>query len=149
MRVERQANVQSLQSRAAALRAELASITASQLSEPGATAEAQRISRDYEVLREQYDKLLKDREELRLGGRVQISRYWSVIASSIVDLTSKAEDPLSTGDGFEPIRHRLGIAYEDECFQFEVSWRRDYTQNRDFRQGNTYMLKIAFKNLGR
>src|SRR5690606_27010612 len=57
MRVERQANVQSLQSRAAALGSEIASITASQAREPGAAAEAQRISRDYEVLRRQYDEL--------------------------------------------------------------------------------------------
>src|SRR5690606_35604744 len=39
MRVERQANVESLQSRAAALRAELASVVAAQAREPGATAE--------------------------------------------------------------------------------------------------------------
>ncbi|MBO9528188.1 MAG: chain-length determining protein, partial [Sphingobium yanoikuyae] len=91
MRVERQANVQSLQSRAAALRSELASITASQLSEPGATAEAQRISRDYEVLREQYDKLLKDREELRLTGQVETER--STIKFEVVDPPSTPRVP--------------------------------------------------------
>lgn len=91
MRVERQANVQSLQSRAAALRSELASITASQLSEPGAAAEAQRISRDYEVLRDQYDKLLKDREELRLRGQVETQR--SGIKFEIVDPPSTPRVP--------------------------------------------------------
>jgi polysaccharide chain length determinant protein (PEP-CTERM system associated) len=91
MRVERQANVQALQSRAAALRSELASITASQLSEPGATAEAQRISRDYEVLREQYDKLLKDREELRLRGQVETER--STVKFEVVDPPSTPRVP--------------------------------------------------------
>jgi polysaccharide chain length determinant protein (PEP-CTERM system associated) len=91
MRVERQANVQALQSRAAALRSELASITASQLSEPGATAEAQRISRDYEVLREQYDKLLKDREELRLRGQVETER--SSVKFEVVDPPSTPRTP--------------------------------------------------------
>ena len=91
MRVERQANVQSLQSRAAALRSEIASITASQLSEPGATAEAQRISRDYEVLREQYDKLLKDREELRLRGQVETER--STVKFEVVDPPSTPRVP--------------------------------------------------------
>jgi polysaccharide chain length determinant protein (PEP-CTERM system associated) len=91
MRVERQANVQALQSRAAALRSELASITASQLSEPGATAEAQRISRDYEVLREQYDKLLKDREELRLRGQVENER--STVKFEVVDPPSTPRVP--------------------------------------------------------
>src|SRR5690606_10038248 len=91
MKVERQANVQALTSRAAALRAEIASITASQLSEPGATAEAQRISRDYEVLREQYDKLLKDREELRLRGQVETER--STVKFEVVDPPSTPRSP--------------------------------------------------------
>ncbi len=91
MRVERQANVHALQSRAAALRAEIASIAASQLSEPGAAAEAQRISRDYEVLREQYDKLLKDREELRLRGEVETER--STIKFEVVDPPSTPRVP--------------------------------------------------------
>lgn len=91
MRVERQANVQALQSRAAALRSEIASITASQLSEPGASAEAQRISRDYEVLREQYDKLLKDREELRLRGQVENER--STVKFEVVDPPSTPRVP--------------------------------------------------------
>ena len=92
---------------------------------------------------------LEDREEIRAGGRIQLTRYWSAIGSAIVDLTSKSEDPLNIADGFDPVRHRLGIAYEDECFDFELTWRRDYTEDRDFRQGNTYMVRIAFKNLGR
>ena len=83
MKVERQANVQALQSRAAALRAELASISANQAMEPGASAEAQRISRDYEVLRKQYDELLADREELRLRGQVETER--SSVKFDVVD----------------------------------------------------------------
>lgn len=83
MRVERQSNVLSLQSRAAALRSEIASITASQAREPGAAAEATRISRDYEVLRQQYDQLLQDREELRLRGQVENER--SAVQFEVVD----------------------------------------------------------------
>lgn len=83
MRVERQSNVLSLQSRAAALRSEIASITASQAREPGAAAEATRISRDYEVLRQQYDQLLQDREELRLRGQVETER--SAVQFEVVD----------------------------------------------------------------
>lgn len=91
MRVERQANVQSLQSRAAALRAEIASITASQAREPGVAAEAQRISRDYEVLREQYDELLQDREELRLRGQVENER--SAVQFEVVDPPTTPRSP--------------------------------------------------------
>ena len=74
IRSERQANVQALMSRKAALQAELASIAANQSAEPTAAAEAQRISRDYDVLRKQYDDLLQDREQLRLRGQVETER---------------------------------------------------------------------------
>lgn len=71
---ERQANVQALESRKAALQSEINQIIANQETEPGAAAEAQQISRDYDVLRKQYDKLLQDREELRLRGQVENER---------------------------------------------------------------------------
>jgi len=83
IRVEREANVQSLSSRAAALRSEIASVTANQAQEPGVAAEAQRISRDYEVLRTQYDKLLQDREEFRLRGQVETER--NAVKFEVVD----------------------------------------------------------------
>ena len=92
---------------------------------------------------------LQDREEVRVGARVAFAKYWSVFGSAIIDLTSRSEDPTSTSDGFSPTRSRLGVAYEDECFRFGVSWRRDYNADRDFRRGNTYSLTLAFKNLGR
>ena len=91
MLVQREATVQALQSRAAALRSEAASISASQAREPGAAAEAQRISRDYEVLRQQYDTLLKDREELRLRGQVENER--SSVQFEVVDPPSTPRTP--------------------------------------------------------
>jgi len=92
---------------------------------------------------------LQDREEVRVGARVAFAKYWSVFGSAIVDLTSRGEEPTSLSDGFSPTRSRLGVQYEDECFRFGVSWRRDYNADRDFRRGDTYSLTIAFKNLGR
>ncbi len=92
---------------------------------------------------------LGDREEVRLGGRWAFARYWSVFGSTVVDLTSRREDPLTTADGFEPIRHRLGLSYEDECLEIGVTWRKDYTAVGDARTGSTYMFRIALKNLGR
>jgi LPS-assembly protein len=102
-----------------------------------------RLNRDISV------EDLPDREEARVGGRVQLARFWSVYGSAIVDLTGQQEDPLSNADGYEPVRHRVGFAYEDECFEFALTWRRDYTQDRDFRRGNTFLLRLALKNLGR
>ena len=92
---------------------------------------------------------LRDREEIRLGGRVKFARYWSVFGSAIVDLTDRAEDPISQADGYEPIRHRIGIAYDDDCIELGVTWRRDYDTTGDFRRGNTFLFRVALKNLGR
>nr|WP_238475356.1 LPS assembly protein LptD [Sphingomonas cavernae] len=91
---------------------------------------------------------LRDREEIRLGGRVAFARYWSVFGSATIDLTNKQEDPLSLADGYEPVRHRLGLAYEDECLELGVTWRRDYESTGDVRRGNTYLFRVAFKQLG-
>ena len=92
---------------------------------------------------------LRDREELRLGGRVAFARYWSVFGSTVVDLTSQREDPFTTADGYEPVRHRLGVAYDDDCIEVGVTWRRDYETTGDSRRGNTFSFRIALKNLGR
>ena len=88
---------------------------------------------------------LEDREELRVGGRIGVARYWSVLAGAIIDLTTVSSNPAATGDGFSFIRHRLGFEYEDECFRFGVGWRRDYIGDRDFRPGNSFLVTLAFK----
>ncbi|MBR0551622.1 LPS-assembly protein LptD [Sphingomonadaceae bacterium LXI357] len=92
---------------------------------------------------------LRDREEARVGGRVQFTNFWSVFGSATVDLTDRSEDVLSLSDGFTPIRHRLGIAYEDDCLKLGLTWKRDYEDTGDARRGNSYLLTLAFKNLGR
>ena len=92
---------------------------------------------------------LRDREEIRFGGRVEFARYWSVFGSAIVDLTGRREDPFSLADGFEPVRHRLGILYDDDCIELGVTWRRDYETTGDARRGNSFLIRVALKNLGR
>ena len=91
---------------------------------------------------------LRDAEEVRLGGRLALTRYWSLFGSTVIDLTGKSEDPTSLSDGFDPIRHRIGIAYEDNCLQFGLTWRRDFDQTGDARRGNTFSIQLALKNLG-
>jgi uncharacterized protein involved in exopolysaccharide biosynthesis len=66
IRAEREANVLSMVARKAALQSKLSSLNANHANEPAAAAEASAISRDYDVLRESYDELLKDCEELKL-----------------------------------------------------------------------------------
>jgi LPS-assembly protein len=91
---------------------------------------------------------LQDREELRLGGRVQFARFWSAFGSTVIDLTDAKEAPLSVSDGYQPIRHRLGVAYEDDCLTLGITWRRDYQANGDARKGNGFQLRLAFRNIG-
>lgn len=74
IRAERQANLQSLQARRAAAEQEIAQITSQQFTNPELMQEAQNISRDYDVLKSQYDKMLTDRENLRLKGQVVSAR---------------------------------------------------------------------------
>lgn len=104
-----------------------------------------RLNRDIDPTLED----LRDREELRLGGRVKFANYWSVFGSTVVDLTNRSEDPASRADGFEPVRHRLGIGYDDDCIEIGLTWRRDYETTGDFRKGNTFLFRVALKNLGR
>ena len=103
-----------------------------------------RLNRDILLLGED----LQDREEARVGGRVAVARNWSVFGSAIIDLTSKSEDPLAQSDGFDPIRHRLGIAYDDDCMTIALTWKRDYIDTGDARRGNSFSFRIAFRNLG-
>lgn len=92
---------------------------------------------------------LKDREELRIAGRISFARHWSVFGSGVFDLTGVSDDPALVGvDGFQPIRTRLGIAYEDDCIELDFTWRRDFVATGDARQGNTFQIHIAVKNLG-
>jgi len=92
---------------------------------------------------------LRDREEVRLGGRLQFARYWSLFGSTIVDMTGRREDPASLADGYEPVRHRIGLTYEDDCLTFGFTWRRDYDAQGDALRGNTFQLRLSFRNLGR
>jgi LPS-assembly protein len=92
---------------------------------------------------------LRDREEIRLGGRVRFKRYWSVFGSTVIDLTDAKESPLSSADGYEPVRHRIGISYDDDCLEIGVTWRRDYDRVGDIDRGNTFQFRVALKNLGR
>jgi LPS-assembly protein len=91
---------------------------------------------------------LQDREELRAAGRIAFARYWSVFGSAVVNLTDREEDPSFTADGFEMLRHRIGIAYSDDCLEFGLTWRRDYVTIADARLGNSFRVFFSLKNLG-
>lgn len=92
---------------------------------------------------------LRDREELRFAARILIHRYWSIFGATVVDLTDRSDDPSSVADGWQWVRNRLGIQYEDNCLQIGLTWRRDYERIGTFRKGSTFALHLAFKGVSR
>ena len=91
LRADRQATVQALLARKAALQADMSMTIADQASEPGLAAEAKRIGRDYEVLKSKYDELLKDREEMELRSQVESER--SSFRFDIIDAPAVSSRP--------------------------------------------------------
>ncbi len=91
IKADRQASMMALQSRKAALQQDIAQLTTQQYSEPAVAAEASRINRDYEVLKEQYDKLLRDREALRLRG--QVENEHNAVKFEVIDPPTSPREP--------------------------------------------------------
>ena len=91
---------------------------------------------------------LRDREEVRVAARAAFANYWSLFGSAVVNLTNRGEDPVYGSDGFQPLRTRIGMAYEDDCLEVAITWRRDYQAIGDARKGNSFQLRFALKNIG-
>ncbi|MEQ1540653.1 MAG: XrtA system polysaccharide chain length determinant [Novosphingobium sp.] len=98
IRADRQANVQALSARRAMVQGDLSRITSQQITNPQVAAEQQRINRDYDVLKQQYDKLLQDREELRLRGQVQTEH--NAVKFQVVDPPTTPRGPISPNRPF-------------------------------------------------
>ena len=71
MMAEREAQLAAATARRNQLQSDLAQLTSRQSTEPGVAAEQSRLTRDYDVLKQQYDTLLANREQVRLRSDVQ------------------------------------------------------------------------------
>ena len=91
---------------------------------------------------------LQDSKELRVSARATFAHYWSVFGSTIVNLTTRHDDPINGSNGFELIRHRLGVAYTDGCLDLSLTWRRDYVSSGDAVRGNSFGLTLSLRNVG-
>ncbi|MEW4466799.1 XrtA system polysaccharide chain length determinant [Parasphingorhabdus sp. JC815] len=91
MRAERQAAVAALQARKNAIQADMAQYASQQTLEPGVAAEMARINRNYDVLKAQYDKLLQDREQIKLRGQVETET--DAIKFKVIDPPSSPRTP--------------------------------------------------------
>ncbi len=71
MLAEREAQLAAAAARRNQLQSDLAQLSSRQATEPGLAAEQTRLNRDYDVLKQQYDQLLANREQVRLRGDMQ------------------------------------------------------------------------------
>jgi len=93
MRAERAATVQALSARKAQIQADLNAMASKQVAEPGLAAEQDRLNRDYDVMKKEYDKLLADRGEVRLRGEVQSETKGTTFR--VIDPPSMPSSPAS------------------------------------------------------
>ena len=90
---EKEGQVAAASSRKAQLQAEMAQLGSQQAAEPGVAAELAKLNRDYEVLKRQYDKLLEDREQVRL--RTDIDSKTQPVKFKVIDPPSRPAAPES------------------------------------------------------
>jgi polysaccharide chain length determinant protein (PEP-CTERM system associated) len=91
MRADKVTQVASLTQRRDAINADLAKLQAAMSDNPAAAAEQASIDRDYQVLKDQYDKLLGDREQVRLRSSAQTQTEGAKF--NVVDPPTKPRAP--------------------------------------------------------
>lgn len=116
MIAEKEGQVQAASARKAQLQADMAQLSSRQATEPGVAAEQARLNRDYDVLKRQYDKLLEDREQVRLRSDVQ--NKTDSIKFKVIDPPSSPRIPVApnrplllTGILFVAIGAGIAIAF--------------------------------------
>jgi len=90
---DKQSQVAALTARRALLERYLSEWRERQVEEPGIAAEMAKLNRDYDVLRRQYDQLVKSREEVRL--RMDVENKTDQVRFQIVDPPSKPLKPVA------------------------------------------------------
>jgi polysaccharide chain length determinant protein (PEP-CTERM system associated) len=93
MRAERQATVGALSARKAQLNGEITQITARRIAEPGIASEYERLNGDYRVQKDQYDRLLAQREAVRLRG--EVASETDAIRVDLTDPPTKPRAPVA------------------------------------------------------
>ena len=91
MRADKVATVAALTQRKSAIEGDLAKLQAAMTDNPAAAAEQATIDRDYQVLKDQYDKLLGDREQVRIRSSVQ--NETDAVKFSVIDPPTQPRAP--------------------------------------------------------
>ena len=90
---EREAQLAAATARRNQLQSDLGQLSSRQSTEPGLAAEQERLTRDYDVLKQQYDQLLGNREQVRLRSDVQTRT--SPLLVQVVEPPSVPSSPAS------------------------------------------------------
>ncbi|MGZ8332793.1 MAG: XrtA system polysaccharide chain length determinant [Allosphingosinicella sp.] len=93
MVAEKEGQVNAAATRKAQLQSDLAQLGTRQASEPGVAAEQERLNRDYDVLKKQYDKLLEDRAQVRL--RSDVRSQTDAVKFKVIDPPSQPSVPMT------------------------------------------------------
>ena len=93
MVAEREGQVAAASARKSQIESDMAQLSSKLALEPGVAAQQARLNRDYEVLKTQYDKLLEDREQVRLRGDVE--QRTNLIKVRVIDPASHPTVPAS------------------------------------------------------
>ena len=77
------------------------------------------------------------REEVFLGATVKLDDYWRVYGRTRHDIAND-----------RAVANRVGFGYEDECFDFSLSFNQSFTRDRDIEPETSVILQITLKTLG-
>ena len=95
------------------------------------------VTTGYGFFDQSLSQTLETREEIYVWGRLAVTDEWSVTGSTRRDLEIG-----------QPVTNTVGIGYEDECFALDLSFRQDFTRDRDIEPDNSIFLQFSLKNLG-
>lgn len=93
MQADKAAQVAALSQRRAQIQGDLAALNAKLTQAPQAASEQGQIDRDYQVLKDQYAKLLADREQLRISSQAQSQT--DAVKFSVIDPPTQPRAPSS------------------------------------------------------
>lgn len=77
------------------------------------------------------------REGVAATAALRLSNYWSLIANTQRDITNN-----------RTVFRELGLSYVDECSEFGVVYRRDFTRDRDVAPSNSFLVRFRLTNIG-
>lgn len=93
MQADKQATVAALTQQKTQLTHDLDALNAKLTDDPGVAAQQAQIERNYQVMKDQYDKMLADREDIKLRGQVQTQT--DAVKFSVIDPPTSPTVPTS------------------------------------------------------